>query len=213
MFMSLRTRLKLAAMSSPGNETIAGYERAAARYRSQVSALPPPAVAELIDRVVPLLPAGARCLELGSGPGHDARELERRGVRVDRTDATQAFVDMLRADGHDARRLDVRYDDFGGPYDLVWADAVLLHLTRPELGRALRAARAAVAPSGLLAITVKEGDGEQWSSARLDVPRYFVYWREEPLRAELAAAGWAVEWLAHVPGRFDDWLYVVARAG
>lgn len=200
-------------MTSPGDLTIAGYETAAERYRAQVSALPPAAVIELVERVVALLPAGASCLELGSGPGHDARELERRGVRVDRTDATAAFVDMLRADGFSARLLDARHDDFDGPYDLVWADAVLLHLTRPEFARALRAARSAVASNGLLAVTLKEGDGERWTDERLGVQRYFVYWREEGLRAALADAGWDVEWLAHVPGRFDDWIYVIARAG
>jgi SAM-dependent methyltransferase len=200
-------------MTSPGDVTIAGYETAAERYRSQVSALPPPAVIELIERVVGMLPAEASCLELGSGPGHDARELERRGLRVDRTDATGAFVEMLRADGFAARRLDARHDDFGGPYDLVWADAVLLHLTRAEFGDAVRSARAAVSAGGLLSITLKEGDGERWTDERLDVPRYFVYWREESLRTALADAGWDVEWLSHVSGRFDDWIYVIARAG
>lgn len=49
-----------------------------------------------------------------------------------RTGRASAFVEMLQAAGHPARLLDVRVDDFGGPYGAVLADAVLLHLTREE---------------------------------------------------------------------------------
>jgi len=53
-------------------------------------------------------------------------------MRVLRTDGAPAFVQMLQAAGHQTRLLDVRVDDFGGPYDAVLADAVLLHLTREQ---------------------------------------------------------------------------------
>ena len=48
------------------------------------------------------LDAGARVLEVGSGPGRDARALEEAGLSVRRTDITPAFVRMLRADGFEA---------------------------------------------------------------------------------------------------------------
>ncbi len=91
----------------------------------------PPPHGELVGRV----------LELGSGPGREATVLERLGATVRRTDGTPAFVERLRAAGHDAHVLDARRDPLGGPYDAVFANAVLLHLSRPDLqallGRAL----------------------------------------------------------------------------
>jgi hypothetical protein len=132
---------------------------------------------------------------------------------VARTDATKAFVAMMRADGFEARLLDVRYCELGGPFDAVFANAMLLHLTRPEFDEALRRARRAVIDRGVLAFTVKEGDGEAWSRAKLDRPRHFTYWRQPALEAALAATGWNLISLEHVAGRTDSWLYVIARNG
>ena len=107
--------------------------------------------------------------------------------------------------------LDVRIDELGGPYDALLANAVLLHLSRSDLARALLACRSATKPDGVFALTVKEGDGEAWSDAKLDRPRWFVYWRDEPLRRALEDAGWSVLQFEHVQGRLEPWLHVLCR--
>lgn len=68
-----------------------------------------------------------------------------------------------------------------------------------------------VCDRGVLAFTVKEGDGEGWSEAKLDLPRFFTYWREPAARTALECAGWAVLSIDHVAGRHEPWLYVLAR--
>lgn len=197
-------------MNRPGDVTIATYEAHAETYRSQ-TAQPGAASIAFLDAVAALVGTG-HVLELGSGTGLGARLLEERGVRVSRTDATRAFVEMMRADGHDARLLDARTAALGGPYDGVVADAVLLHLDRAEFADLLRRARAAVRDDGLLALTLKEGDGSAWSEAKLGAPRHFTYWREGPLRAVLERTGWSVVSLDHVQGKLERWLYVTTRA-
>ena len=92
-------------MAEPGDITLATYERAAQRYRDQ-SAPAGQSLLEFLDCVAQLVGSG-EILELGSGPGREARYLERRGLRVIRTDATRAFVEMMRAEGFDARLLDI----------------------------------------------------------------------------------------------------------
>jgi SAM-dependent methyltransferase len=196
-------------ITDPDDTTLASYEAAADSYIEQTTAQAPVLLA-FLDRLADLVGHG-RVLELGSGPGWDAAYLERRGVRVTRSDATRAFVDRLRAAGHQAQLLDIRHDDLGGPYDAVLADAVLLHLSRDQFRHALGRIRRAVTPAGLLAVTLKEGDGEQWSTARLGLPRHFTYWREPALRQALPDAGWHVTFLAHVPGQTDQWLHVIAQ--
>jgi hypothetical protein len=47
---------------------------------------------------------------------------------------------------------------------------------------------------------------------RLGLPRWFTYWREPDLRAELAAAGWSVVTLERVRGPADQWLYSLSVA-
>jgi len=185
--------------------TLATYEQAAERFRESIPAEPNTLLVDLLAEGVG---PGARVLEIGSGTGRDAIELERRGFVVRRTDATQAFVEMMRADGYDADPLNAITDDFGGPYDAVFADAVFLHFDRAQLAEVFRkAARAAP----VLAFTTREGNGEEWSSRNLDLPRHFVMWQEEPLRELLTGTGWTVERLERGETRIGYWFHVLAR--
>jgi SAM-dependent methyltransferase len=195
---------------SPTDATLAAYENRMDAYL----AASPTAVAEPVAALLDVLAAhaaGGEVLELGSGPGLEASYLERCGVIVHRTDATPAFVRRLQRQGHAAPVVDVRSDDLGGPFDALLAHAVLLHLSRDDLAHALLACRAATKPDGLFAFTLKEGDGEAWSDAKLGDPRWFVYWRAEPLRDALQSAGWSVLHLEHVQGRLEPWLHVICR--
>lgn len=197
--------------TDPDDITLAAYQASADRYIERTIP-PPPAVRAYLDRFAALAGHG-NVLEIGSGPGWDADYLEQRGLHVTRSDATPAFVERLRAAGHEARLLDIRSGDLGGPYDGVLANAVLLHLGRDQFRDALRRVRQATTASGLLAMTLKEGDGEQWSTAKLGMPRHFTYWGEAALRRVLQDTGWEVAFLEHVPGRADQWLQLIARAG
>ena len=197
-------------MSSANERTLATYERSVQRYVDGL-AEPPPRYLRWLDAFVALLPPGARVLELGCGPGRDADLLEERGVTVDRTDATAAFVDRLRETGTPARLLNAITDDFGGPYDAVFASAVLLHLSREDVARVLDKAAAATGPDGVLAFDVKEGDGDGWSTAKLDLPRHFTYWRRDALQELLDRSPWQVVSMSGYRGRVENWIEVLAR--
>lgn len=189
--------------------TIESYGAGVEDYLAN-SALQSDSMRRYLDRFAALAGDG-HVLELGSGPGWDASYLETRGARVDRSDVTPAFVDRLRARGHAARILDARDGDYGGPYDAILAAAVLLHLSRPQFEQALCTARRATRPGGVLGITLKEGDGAAWTTAKLGRPRHFTYWREPELGGCLTRAGWRAESIEHVAGRIEPWLFVLAR--
>ncbi|WFR67385.1 bifunctional GNAT family N-acetyltransferase/class I SAM-dependent methyltransferase [Curtobacterium flaccumfaciens] len=189
--------------------TLAAYEHGAEQYADRTD----DHRSGLVDDLVALVPPGSHVLELGSGPGRDALALEDAGLVVDRTDGAGSFVDLLRADGHEARELDVRADDLGGPYDAVFANAVLLHVARDVLPGVLERARAAVRPGGVLAATFKHGDGDAWSTRKLDRVRHFTYWTEDALAEVVASAGWrdVVVRESTRPGADERWLTVTAR--
>jgi SAM-dependent methyltransferase len=197
------------AVIDPADATLAAYETGAEQYL-KASARPGPRLIAYLDRLADMVGNG-RVLEIGSGPGWDADYLESRGVRVTRTDATPAFVELLRAAGHDARLLDVRSDPLGGPYQAVVANAVLVHLSGPQFEDVARRAGQAVVAGGLFGFTLKEGDGGAWSQDKLSMPRYFTYWRAPAVREVLARTGWSVVSVDHVAGRKEPWLYVLAR--
>ena len=203
-------RTGTAAVSDDNAETLRTYERAAALYRERTvrgDAEPDDLVALVAEHAEP----GASVLEVGSGPGVDADRLEALGYAVHRTDATRAFVDLQRAEGHRIDVLDVRTDDLGGPYDVVFAHAVLLHIDRDELHAVLARLRTAVRPGGLLAMTLKEGDGDEWSSHKVELPRHFTYWRLEPLRDALVGSGWEPVVHERTSATYGPWLRSVSR--
>lgn len=86
---------------------------------------------------------------------------------------------------------------------------MLLHLSAPDLTKLLVRARSALVPGGLLAFTVKEGDGEAWSPAKLGHPRFFRYWRPVPLTALLTQTGWDVAEMRRIDGRVEPWLQLL----
>ena len=187
--------------------TLAAYERAADVYARDYR--PPPAdYVDFLEDFVDWVGPDAGVLEIGSGTGHDADLLEARGVEVHRSDAAPAFVRALRARGFHASTMNVLSDDLGGPWDGVYANAVLLHLGRDDLAVALARMAAAVAPGGALAFTLREGDGESWDS-ELGAPRHFTYWREGPLLEAIAASPWDLVRVERAKGKRETWLRVL----
>lgn len=184
--------------------TLASYEQAPDKFRESIPKEPNNLLIELLAGRIG---SGARLLELGSGTGRDAIELERRGFVVRRTDATQAFVEMMQADGYAADRLNAITDDYGGPYDAVFASAVFLHFDRAQLTEVLRKSARA---TRVLAFATREGKGEEWSNRHLELPRHFVLWQEEPLRELLTATGWTVERLERSESQIGTWFQILA---
>jgi SAM-dependent methyltransferase len=191
--------------------TVSAYDGDAVSYSDGTWDLNDEVEAEL-DWLAAAAGAGARVLEIGSAGGRDAIALEERGLTVRRTDVTPAFVELMRSRGFDADVLDPLTDELGGPYDGVWASACLLHVAREDLPVVLGNLARATRTGGALAMSLKEGDGDEWSThGHVGAPRRFVYWREAPLRAVLDDAGWRVLDVAHrIGGNGQEWL--VTRA-
>jgi SAM-dependent methyltransferase len=170
--------------------TLAAYEAGVSQYLAATPlALAPPLV-EWLETVLAPYPR-AHILEIGSGPGKIAEHLIERGHKVTLTDATAAFIEHLRAQGHPARSFNVLTDPVPSGHQVILANAVFLHLTRPQLADTLRRLVMALSNGGRLAFTVKQGEGEEWSTAKLGVPRYFCYWQPEPLHDLVITAGFA----------------------
>ena len=203
-------RLFTFVTESSNARTLDVYEHRADRYAGHLGPAPDWHVA-FLDRIAAALPPGAAVLELGSGTGADARYLAGLGLAVQPSDGAVSFVAAMRQEGLAARHIDVLTDDLGGPWDAVVAFAMLLHLTPDELGAVLDRISLAVRPGGMLALSVKEGDGSTWSDHTLGLPRFFTFWRPEPLTRTLDERGWTVDVLQRHAGTRDDWILVIAR--
>ncbi len=191
--------------------TVAAYDGHAEAFSDGTWALSKEFDAELDWFAEAVGPPGT-VLEIGSAGGRDAIALEGRGLTVRRTDISPGFVELMRSRGHDAEVLDPLCDELGGPHDGVWASACLLHVAREDVPTVLTRLADATRPGGALGLSLKEGDGEEWSThGHVPAPRRFVYWREAPVRAALEDAGWQVRELNHqVTSNGQPWLVIRA---
>jgi SAM-dependent methyltransferase len=198
---------------STDRDTVKSYDTVAAEYAGEAAAMPE-WVATEIDAFVTELGGSGRVLELGSGGGRDALELEKRGISVRRTDISKGFVELLRENGFKADLLDPLNDDLadpqrpGTPYDGIWACACLIHVAREDLRVVLGRLAEATRTGGRLQASVREGDGEDVSiHGSAAAPRRYVetYWREPALRTALTEAGWIVSEIRRCVGSPDDW--------
>ena len=200
---------------STDRDTVRSYDANAAEYAAEAAAMPE-WVATEIEVFVTELGGSGRVLEIGSGGGRDALELEKRGISVRRTDISKGFVKLLRKSGFEADLLDPLTDDLtdlqrpGMRYDGVWACASLIHVAREDFGTVLKRLAEATRTGGPLHASVREGDGEEVSvHGSAAAPRHYfeTYWREPALRAALSDAGWNVSEIRRYIGRPDDrWL-------
>jgi SAM-dependent methyltransferase len=204
---------------STDRDTVRSYDAAAAEYAAEAAAMPEWVGTE-INAFVTGLGGSGRVLEIGSGGGRDALELEKQGISVRRTDISKGFVELLRKRGFEADLLDPLTDDLadpqrpGTPYDGIWACACLIHVAREDFGTVLRRLAGATRAGGRLHASVRDGDGEDVSTqGSAAAPRRYVetYWRESALRSAVTDAGWVVSEVRRCIGRPDDpWLSVRA---
>lgn len=194
--------------------TIAAYDAHAASYAERNASLVG-SVAALLARFVAGLPANARVLDVGCGPGRDAAYLAAQGCRVTGLDlsrgqllcvpdaVTQAVTGFVQGD---MTRLPFAARTFDG----LWACASLLHLPRELVPGVLAELRRIAAPDALLYVGMKRGEGERWepSPVLAGELRYFTYYAPDELAALVRAAGFRVDALV-----VDAmWVNVFARA-
>jgi SAM-dependent methyltransferase len=147
------------ARSTPGTYALGHSSREYERLRRQAE-LWEGATERVLDRVG--LGPGARCLDAGCGPGVTMRQLAQRvgphgrvvGIDVD-DELGGLAVERLHADGHGQCSF-VRHDLSAGdpvpdgPFDLVYARLLLLHL--PSRVEVLARLWDCVAPGGVLVV-------------------------------------------------------------
>lgn len=170
--------------------TLASYAAHIDEYMTRTPRCISEWVTSWLGRAIDGLSLESSILEIGSGPGRDAQYLRELGFNVECSDACAEWISHLTSIGLPARRLNVLTDDVGEKcYDLILANAVLLHFGEGDFVVALTAIKRALKPGGSFAFTVKRGAGSAWETEKLGAPRFFMYWEEDSLLDILREAG------------------------
>ena len=148
-------------------------------------------------------------VEVGTGPGVDARAFLARGLAVSGVDLSAEHVRRARDAGvqaYVASVLDLPFAD--DSFDAGWTMSTLLHVPDRHLDAALSEIVRVLAPGAPLAVGVwggldREGPGDR---DRYDPPRFFSLRGHERWRAALEQHGRVQEWDTWTPDG-QSWTY------
>jgi len=144
------------------DKTILAYEADAQGYVDKTPTQMAGDKKAWVDLALSMIGPTARILELGSGFGRDADYIESQGFTVQRSEAAKSFIKFMEQGGHTPILLNAITEDYGGPYDLIFANAVLLHFTSSETAtvmkkRLVRLHQTGCLPFGLKPVMVPSG--------------------------------------------------------
>lgn len=190
--------------------TVAAYDAYAAEYAAITQtrlAIGEEALTRFADALVP----GSRLLEVASGPGWDADDLEARGFVVHRTDLSEGFIALQGERGKTVRRLDLAADDLGGPWDGMMALYVLQHMARGRLDDLFGRMADALRPGGLLLTSFQEGEADCEQQGSDGGVYHVVQRRPQAVLDRLAANGLDLVWSHSFQGSEARWTILIAR--
>lgn len=187
------------------------YTTHAREYREQTLRVDPTAfLTPLVERLEP----GARVLDLGCGAGRDLRWLRQRGFRVTGVERSRPLA-MFAREYANCPVLEADFtllDMAAHPCEAILCVGSLVHLEPPEVARLLGRLLGALAPRGLLFISLKEGTGTR----RLPDGRVCHLWQRTRLEHCLRHLGSHPVHLSRTVSALrpeDIWLGCLVRSG
>jgi Methyltransferase domain len=192
-------------------ETVKSYEGCAEDYaettRGEVSGVR----ADMFQAFIRSLPRTARVLEIGSGPGWDADRLEAEGIRVERTDVTEGFIEFQSRRGKRMTRLDVINDEIHEQYNGVLCLYVLQHISRPLIDEVLAKLSNALYTGGTFLVGLREGNGDVREVGTSSGVYHITLWPQSEFIDRLQRVGLVCEQSHTFSGSEGEWLIVLAR--
>ena len=183
------------AMSDPVSETIATYDAIADDYVQNYVDRSPwhQLYLEFTKRL-----KGKRVLDLGSGPGHDAKIFADHGLEVTGIDLSKKLLEHAKSKAPNAMfiQMDMRSLDFPDKYfDGVWALASLQHLPKSQIVSALKGVRKVLSDDGIFYLSVTRGEGEGLiNKDRYDGNnKYFSNYSEQEITKYLQESGFQID--------------------
>ena len=176
------------------------YKELGAKYLGNLSEGTPVEIYDFMD----LLPKGGKVLDVGCAGGRDSKLFVERGFEVVGIDMVEEFLSEARrlVPGATFMKSDARDLLFENEsFDAIYANAVLLHFTKNDVGKALTEFYRVLNRGGFVHVRVKEGEE---TKAVIDAlsegkKREFTFFNQEEIRELFEEAGFEVKNLRTYP--------------
>lgn len=138
------------------------------------------------DSFLKILPKKAHILDVGCGGGRDTKIFTQKGFFVTGIDASGVLVNIAKKKVPTAvfKKMDVLNLKFKPEsFDAIWAQAILLHLKRKDVPKALKSFYKILKLGGYIHVNVKQGKGEEYVKEKLSGghERFYTYFSEKEI--------------------------------
>ncbi|MEE9524980.1 MAG: class I SAM-dependent methyltransferase [Candidatus Woesearchaeota archaeon] len=176
-------------------KTIKTYNLTAEQYHEETKDLKK--TQEYLDDFSKLLPANAKILDVGCGPGRDAKLFSEKGFNVTGIDLSESMLRIAKKIAPKAKFkiMDLRKLDFEDKsFDVIWFVASLLHIKKKDARRTLNEMYRVLKPEGVMALSVKKGKGEGLGKDNRysQMEKYRAYYTKDELKKLLENAGFKI---------------------
>ncbi|HKJ27392.1 MAG TPA: class I SAM-dependent methyltransferase [Anaerolineales bacterium] len=157
------------------------------------------------------LPPKAHILDVGCGAGRDVFHFLEQGFNATGLDFSAGLLAEAAKHGEgDFIQADMRALPLAAEYfDGAWLCASLLHLQKEEAPGVIKAVHTRLKPGGILYISVKLGEGEEWEHR--EGLRFFSYFTTKEIEDVVTQAGFSLRrtWLK--PTKKLTWINLLAE--
>ncbi|MBI2546684.1 class I SAM-dependent methyltransferase [Candidatus Woesearchaeota archaeon] len=175
--------------------TIRSYDKTVKDYTKNVRNLHPKREATAF---LSLLKRNSLILDLGCGPGRDAKIFSDKGLKVVGVDLSKNMILAAKKNAPRARfkvmdLTDLKLRDKS--FDGIWAHMSFLHLSKKDLLMALKEAYRVLKRGGILYLSVKQGSGQKFlpdSRYKENIKKFWVFYQKDEIEQMLVKSGFRI---------------------
>ena len=153
--------------------------------------------AEMSKDFIKLLKKNSLILDLGCGPGRDAKIFSNNGFKVIGIDLSKKMINECKKNvkNADFYLMDICDLKFKNNYfDGIWASASLLHVPKKEILKALKESYRVLKKEGIMYVSVKKGKGETLKPDERyhGLKKFWAFYSEKEIKQKLIKAGFKI---------------------
>lgn len=163
--------------------TLSSYDATALKYAEKTSSLHPK---KQIDAFIGYLPRQAEILDLGCGPGRDAKIFAELGFAVTGIDLSPKMIELAKETVANAKFqvMDFSRMEFSkNHFDGIWASAAFLHAPKSNISQIFRNIHSLLKLEGIFYLSLKQGKGEilEQDARYGNVPKFWSFFDKDEI--------------------------------